>query len=290
MKSDALNKQISELLDREYESWKDISFIHKVEITKQEELWLTQAILSLPEKIQFALYGKYEFGLSYEDIESFYNINLAQGMTNYYRMLFSQSLNIEPGSVISEFNMKNAVHEAVMKTYNERKTLFDYSKLVLKRVAVVLVVATLSLGIAMSISSDVRAAVITFIVEIYEAFTDFEVINTEDIEKNADEYTLQYVPDGYSLDRVFEEEDYFIAYYVNEDNNYFEIFISTQDTKTSLDTEGAIVENSELDGYEVYTWQKNNINYIVLSDRNALITVSGTTTSGDLENIILGIK
>ncbi len=296
MRYSEFDKDIATLLDQEYVKAEDITVSEKVEITKQEELWLTESVLALPEKIQFVLYAIYEFDLLYGDIESLYNIEHAMGIDKYYRILFSESLNIESGCVISDSNMKNAIHAAMIELCKtpedskKTKVVIGYFTFVLKRVAVFLLVAILGLGLAIGINPEVRASVIIFIMEIYEEFTDFEFINNSENTRNADEYEVQYMLEGYVLESRIEEKEYLIEYYINDSGQYVEVLINTQDSKLSADTEGSDVHETKLNGYKAYTWNKENVNYITYSDENALIIVSGSISIESLEDIAKKIE
>ena len=157
-------------------------------------------------------------------------------------------------------------------------------KKVLQRVAVILIVFSLSLGSLMIISPSVRAAVVNWVTEWYETHITFRYLGTP-TEDEMPEYTIGALPNGYAeVDSEREEwPDYICIVYRNEVSGktiYFDYTRMTQgyvnDFEVNSDTATSSVLVNGMQGYlfQEKNWerQRSSITWID-SDKNLQFTI-----------------
>ena len=98
-----------------------------------------------------------------------------------------------------------------------RKRTKPLWKKILQKVAIVLIIFSLSLGSLMAVSPNIRAAVVNWVTEWYETHITFRYLGTP-TEDEMPEYTIGALPNGYvEVDSEREEwPDYICIVYRNE--------------------------------------------------------------------------
>ena len=156
-------------------------------------------------------------------------------------------------------------------------------KKVLQKVAIVLIVFSLSLGSLMAVSPNIRAAVVNWVTEWYETHITFRYLGTP-TEDEMPEYTIGALPNGYAeVDSEREEwPDYICIVYRNEVSGktiYFDYTRMTQgyvnDFEVNSDTATSSVLVNGMQGYlfQEKNWerQRSSITWID-SDKNLQFT------------------
>ena len=157
-------------------------------------------------------------------------------------------------------------------------------KKVLQKVAIVLIVFSLSLGSLMAVSPNIRAAVVNWVTEWYETHITFRYLGTP-TEDEMPEYTIGALPNGYAeVDSEREEwPDYICIVYRNEVSGktiYFDYTRMTQgyvnDFEVNSDTATSSVLVNGMQGYlfQEKNWerQRSSITWID-SDKNLQFTI-----------------
>ena len=111
----------------------------------------------------------------------------------------------------------------------------------LQRIAVVILVLSLSFGSLMVVSPTVRAAVVNWVVEWYETHITYRY-SGETIKEDMPQYTITDLPDGYVEEKSqkIEWENYVRNTYVNKKTNdimYFDYVYMQQGSEWDYDTE-----------------------------------------------------
>ena len=144
-----------------------------------------------------------------------------------------------------------------------RKRARPLWKKVLQRVAVILIVFSLSLGSLMIISPSVRAAVVNWVTEWYETHITFRYLGTP-TEDEMPEYTIGALPNGYAeVDSEREEwPDYICIVYRNEVSGktiYFDYTRMTQGYVNDFEVNSDTATSSVLvNGMQGYLFQEKN--------------------------------
>lgn len=157
-------------------------------------------------------------------------------------------------------------------------------KKVLQKVAVVLIIFSLSLGSLMVVSPNIRAAVVNWVTEWYETHITFRYLGTP-TDDEMPEYRIGALPNGYvEVDSEREEwPDYICIVYRNEVSGktiYFDYTRMTQgyvnDFEVNSDTATSSVLVNGMQGYlfQEKNWerQRSSITWID-SDKNLQFTI-----------------
>lgn len=138
---------------------------------------------------------------------------------------------------------------------------------IVKRVAVFILVFLLSFSAVLVVNAEAREKVFDWIIE---KFPKFSIFTSEDIDENKESvelaaFTINYIPDGFELVDINEGRKMLIYNYLGNNNQKFEIklFTSSGEGKAYYDTEGVEVKEIMLKGSQGYTWQTDEINYLI---------------------------
>jgi len=91
-------------------------------------------------------------------------------------------------------------------------------KTVLQKVAVIFIICSLSLGSIMAVSPTVRAVVIRWVTEWYEAYIVY-TYSGEEISEQLPRYTIADVPDGFCETDRIEQPSVVSVFYENQDGD-----------------------------------------------------------------------
>lgn len=138
---------------------------------------------------------------------------------------------------------------------------------IVKRVAVFILVFLLSFSAVLVVNAEAREKVFDWIIE---KFPKFSIFTSEDIDENKESvelaaFTINYIPDGFELVDINEGRKMLIYNYLGNNNQKFEIklFTSSGEGKAYYDTEGVEVKEIMLKGSQGYTWQTDEMNYLI---------------------------
>lgn len=136
-----------------------------------------------------------------------------------------------------------------------------------KRVAIFILVFFLSFSAVLAVNAEAREKVFDWIIE---KFPKFSIFISEDIDENKElveltSFTINYIPEGFELMDTNEGRKMLIYNYLGKNNQKFEIklFTSSGEGKAYYDTEGAEVKEIMVKGSQGYTWQTDEMNYLI---------------------------
>ena len=120
-----------------------------------------------------------------------------------------------------------------------------------QRIAVVLLIASVSLGGVMAVSPTVRAAVIRWVTEWYETHITYRY-NGDDIDTEMPQYGIGDLPNGYfEIERSLFSSTASVIYGNNlDDKVYFDYAYMQQGTFTALAPRDDVVVEVEINGME----------------------------------------
>ena len=119
----------------------------------------------------------------------------------------------------------------------------------------------------MAVNAEARENVFDWIIE---KFPKFSIFMSEDIgeDKKSVEltsFTINYIPEGFELVNINEGRKMLIYSYLGENNQefYIKLLDSSGEGKAYYDTEGVEVKEIMLKGSQGYTWQTDEMNYLI---------------------------
>ena len=163
-------------------------------------------------------------------------------------------------------------------------SIYTYSK---KTAIVFLIVATGLFTLTMSVEA-VRLKVINVITEIYEEFTSI-MFSKEDENMSMNSkfkpVSPNYIQKGFKeIDKVESDIGLFIVY---ENDEYLQIRYSCDEISTNsiiLDTEDAIVEDINVNGYDAKYIVKDNIQQLLWNDNTSSYLIDMESKSSQMIN------
>lgn len=138
-----------------------------------------------------------------------------------------------------------------------------------------------------------RLPFMRFFSEVREKSTKFGLQgeNNFNLTKNFQAYEPHYIPDGFSVLQVTENEDKFFINYVNEQENMAYKFIFYNQYKTGeLDTEEVGISETTINGNEAYINQKNNEIRVWMIKNNQLYNIRGELDLEEAYKVMESIK
>ena len=166
---------------------------------------------------------------------------------------------------------------------NPVAVLWQKSGAVLKYVAVLMIVATISLGAALAFNSDFRSKVIDFLYDLTEDYVGISI--TQDTsapvrpEDWAAPYFPGYMPEGYVLEEYSSDTNLSWLDYSNEANQHIFVQISTCSLNSYLNNADAEYDVIHANGLDAITWISNGIHYVAMQKENHIVCVSATDIS-----------
>ena len=134
-----------------------------------------------------------------------------------------------------------------------RKKIRPVGKTIAQKVAVILLVASVSLGGVMAVSPTVRATVIQWVTEWYEINIVYRFLG-DDISEKMPEYKIANLPAGFTENTEYRVENpgYIGVWYENQDGDVilFDYIYMQQGSAAGYVTDGSTVVPVEIEGLE----------------------------------------
>ena len=286
-------------------------------LSEEEIIKLSEKILSLPIEYKNIVFSRYSFNLTPEETKKTYEIVDAKGKLLYIKRLLSRSLNLK-GKWIDDTSMELASNMALKEYTGELnrdnfKEKPKYSRnfkksirnlnikienkfaRIAKRVAMIFLVVGISFTLFLATNVQAREKFFDWIVEKYEQYSIFtpETINEDYIDKvGIDELKINYIPDGFELDKVQKGKVSMIYKYINIDEQFFYIQINeimSIAESHSKDTENAEIESIFIKDSEAFYWE-HDIKYLLWQQNGVECFISGDIEKDELIKIAENIS
>ena len=163
-----------------------------------------------------------------------------------------------------------------------------------QKAAVFLVVVFVGFTYAVVNVEAVNQAVVGWLTEVHQTHTDLSVIIGDDSEVDLSKVTVNWIPDGCTLDSSQKENGYFTVYY--QETIFAVISIYTSNTNIALNTEDANTIYLDFPNYDnVFLVERDDIKMITAANAQIIIFIDAmtnnkrTATSGELIKILQNI-
>ena len=160
----------------------------------------------------------------------------------------------------------------------------------MQRVAAGLLVVILVSGVAVMSVSAWRVKFLNFIFDTKQ--TNTEITTNEDTNQatyNTDLLSLNYIPEGFSLEKQMIAED--LTYLKFSDSvNEFIISITPLEGKVSLDTENAYCEKININDNEALYSETDTENILVIENREEIISIKSSLKRDEIIKIAQNLK
>lgn len=150
----------------------------------------------------------------------------------------------------------------------ERKVRFRQFKRAAARVAVAVFAVIGVLSTLVMTVDAIRIPVMNFFIEYYDGFAEIFVGEKKEIAGEEDVYNLlaDFLPEGYTLEEMFEDADMRFGCYMNDDGNCVTLTIYFPEMQLSVDTENAVCSEIVLCDYKALLIEKNGYSVLWADD------------------------
>lgn len=141
-------------------------------------------------------------------------------------------------------------------------------------------------------SSAFRIPVMNFFTDVKEKYSELVVDKGTKtyVTKNFQEYEPRYVPKGFNVSRVVEEENDFRIYYINSSNNWYYFACYVIPHSTYIDTEKLTESKIVTKVGDIMVYEKGNYKQVILYRDSHQYSVIGNLDLGEMVKILESVK
>ena len=141
-------------------------------------------------------------------------------------------------------------------------------------------------------SSAFRIPVMNFFTDVKEKYSELVVDKGTKtyVTKNFQEYEPRYVPKGFNVSRVVEEENDFRIYYINSSNNWYYFACYVIPHSTYIDTEKLTESKIVTKVGDIMVYEKENYKQVILYRDSHQYSVIGNLDLGEMVKILESVK
>ncbi len=301
--SDIKKRMIESRKNRLLNLSKKTDFIYKDLTNNQEEL--LKYILNLSEDRQNLLLFKNYYNNTFDEIEDIFDIENAKGEYINLVCILSENLSIE-NAIISDNSIKKVCERAAIEINNEimkdfnvyvdtetsqipnTKRTLKILKSINRKVASVILFIFISSALILGSNAYAQGKIFEWIANNFEKYTSFNIVEENKINKNEVEIEIAYIPVGFKLDKKTIKNSVDIYYYKHKDKHIV-IKIIYDRLKTGLNTENKNIEEFDIEGNKIKTWEKSSENYFVFTKCEIAYQIYGSIDKDEFIKIYDGI-
>lgn len=288
-------------------------------LSKEQIYQLAQKIIFLPFEYRNLLFFRHCFESTVFEIEKILEIENAENKLRYVQRMLSRLMELNNSTWIDNTSIKDACILALqqdMNFYESTEVLykpkyshsfrrklrkikaaqspFEIFRLIVKRVAVFVVVCILSFSAVLAINVEAREKFYNWVIETLPKFSIFITQNKDEnsnfAELNA--FKIKYIPSGFELNDTTEFRTMMIYDYLSKDGKKLTIklFASNSEDKTYYDTENIKVKEFIFKGFQAYTWQTDQITYLIWHQDGIECHVWGNISQDEIEKVAENIE
>ena len=271
---------------------------------------LAEKIALLPLEYRNILFFRYCFNTTPSEIEEILGIENSISKLRYIQKMLSGFMGLKNSWIDNESMKKSCqialveetkIHDNIIglhqpnysknfrRKLKEIKIKRNSSRIfmsIAKRVAIFILVFFLSFSAVLAVNAEAREKVFDWIIE---NFPKFSIFISEDIDENKElveltSFTINYIPEGFELEDINEGRKILIYNYFGENNQefYIKLLDSSDKGKLYYDTEGVEVEEITFKESKGYTWQTDEMNYLIWHQNGVEFHIVGNLNKDEI--------
>ncbi len=278
---------------------KDIEY---VDLNETQEKQLLQSLLHMPFDRQSLLIFKHYYQHSVAEIADILDIENPEGEYLYLNSILSEILELDD-KFISEKSMIKLSQELAKKVNEEIKKDFEeyqathkqqnktpqFKGLYGKRAASFFIAILLGTSILFGANAFADGKIFQWVIHTFEKYSEFNIGEENEVDKSNFDIAITYIPDGFTLEDDFTSNSADTYYYTNTES-ILVIQLIYKNINTSLNTEGAVIEDFKIDGNKAKYWQKDDAHFIVTSKNGVGCQIFGNIDKEEAIKIYKGIN
>lgn len=287
-------------------------------LSKEQIYQLAQKINFLPFEYRNLLFFRYCFENTTFEIGNILEIENAKSKLLYVQRMLSRLMELN-----NTWIDNNSIKEACKLALQEDKNFYDsmevfykpnYSnsfrrklkrikaaqnpyevfRLIAKRVAVFIAVCILSFSAVLAVNAQARENFYHWIVETFPKFSIFITQSKNESNRLAElgVFKIKYIPKDFELINTTELRTMMIYNYSSRDSKKMTIKLFTSDSedKTYYDTENIEIEEFIFKESQAYTWQTDQMAYLIWYQDGIECHISGNLTKDEIIKIAENIE
>jgi len=138
-----------------------------------------------------------------------------------------------------------------------------------------------------------RVPFLELVYTVREEFTSFDIVDHEEqgpVSESIEDFVPTYVPDGFHIKSVDEDENSFFISFIDEKDDYYSIDFYRSARSSAIDTEDATMEELEIIGYPGFVVKKDGDITVVWYPENSQYIIGGTISENEIYSILGSIK
>lgn len=181
-----------------------------------------------------------------------------------------------------------------LKKIKAAQNPYEMFRLIVKRVAVFVVVCILSFSAVLAVNAKVREKFCYWIIETFPEFSIFITKNKDENSNSAEleSFKIKYIPKDLELIDTTELRTMVVYNYSSKNGQKLtiQLFISDKEDKIYYDTENTEVEEFIFKESRAYTWQTDQMTYLIWYQDGIECHVSGNVDKDEIIKIAENIE
>nr|WP_301281491.1 DUF4367 domain-containing protein [Anaerocolumna aminovalerica] len=181
-----------------------------------------------------------------------------------------------------------------LKRIKAAQNPYEVFRLIAKRVAVFIAVCILSFSAVLAVNAQARENFYHWIVETFPKFSIFITQSKNESNRLAElgVFKIKYIPKDFELINTTELRTMMIYNYSSRDSKKMTIKLFTSDSedKTYYDTENIEIEEFIFKESQAYTWQTDQMAYLIWYQDGIECHISGNLTKDEIIKIAENIE
>lgn len=278
---------------------------------------LAEKIALLPLEYRNILFFRYCFNTTPSETEKMLEIENSISKLRYIQKMLSGFMGLKKSWIDNEYMKKSCqialaeetkIHDNIIGLHQPNYSKDFRRKLkeikikrnsnrifisIAKRVAIFILVFFLSFSAVLVVNAEAREKMFEWIIE---KFPKFSIFVSEDIDENKESveltsFTINYIPEGFELVDINEGRKMLIYNYLGKNNQefYIKLLDSSDKGKSYYDTEGVEVEEIIFKGSKGYTWQTNEMNYLIWHQNGVEFHIVGNLNKDEILKVAKNI-
>ncbi len=287
-------KRLNELL-----ALKDIEY---VDLNEEQETRILDALFNMPVDRQNLLTFKNYYNHSFEEIKDILDIENPAGEYMNLNAILSEILELG-GKFISDKSFIK-VSKLLAKKINEEiyreleiefeaekqeKKTFKFGRFYSRKVAIFALYFVLGVSVLFGANVFADGKIFQWLVSPFEEYSTFTIDEENEVDKEDFNIEINYIPAGFKYKDGMQSQSFDTYYYTNGDD-VLVIDLVYKVVNSHMNTEGAVIEDIEIDGTKAIYWQKDDTYFIVTSKNGVGCQIFGSPNKDELIEVYRGIS
>ncbi len=278
---------------------KDIEYL---ELNQAQEAKILESLLNMPADRQNLLMFKNYYQHSFAELKDILDIENPEGEYLYLNSILAEILELdgkfiaeksivkvskmlaEKVNQVSHYELKLEIESNKRAKQHARFGRFFSNKVASFAICFIVLVSAL-----FGANAFADGKIFEWLVSPFEKYSTFTIDEENEVDKNDFTIEINYIPDGFEYKDGMKSESLDTYYYTNGDD-VLVIDLVYKKINSNMNTEGATIEDIEIDGVKAIYWQKDDTYFIVTSKNGVGCQIFGDPGKDELIEVYRGLS